>query len=117
MSERVAMDSDLLDRVSRRLCRQGGATWPTKATPYAEAQRNAYQQLAWAAVDEVLTWQSEQAVAAAGPDPFLEIAFPGAVPNGDGTFRVKKPSMSGSIQPSSQPIPEDRQLKVEFSDG
>lgn len=71
MSERVAMASDLLERVAKRLCKQGGATWPTKATPYAAAQRNAYEQLAWAAADEVMAWQSEQAVASAGPDPFF----------------------------------------------
>lgn len=72
MSERVAMDSDLLDRVAKRLCKQGGATWPKGQTARDLATVNAYQQLAWAAADEVMAWQSEQAVAAAGPDPFLE---------------------------------------------
>ena len=72
MSERVALATDLLDRVARRLCRQGGATWPRGQTQRDLATVNAYEQLAWAAADEVLAWQAEQAVATAGPDPFLE---------------------------------------------
>lgn len=65
--------SDLRERVGRVICRAGGMTWDDHdlSASTRRVTQEAYRTLADAAIAEVLTWQSEQAVAAAGPDPFL----------------------------------------------